>query len=144
MSVWTQVFLWIATAAQTAILIWGLKKISSVLNTDVAPAPDGGAPTTFALSMLSEKSSVAPAAGGNGVAANGAAPVPTEASFSRVAGSIGAIVLAAFIGGVSYWILYGLFNGNDLAKLKEIGPFVLAGSALFAPYAFNQLSAIFR
>jgi hypothetical protein len=35
------------------------------------------------------------------------------------------------------------FNG-PLEKLKDVGWYFLSGSALFFPYAFNQLSKIFK
>ena len=140
MNAWTQIYLVVATIAQTAILLWGLRKVSEVLNMPVAPPANGLPVTTFAQSMLSEKTP--PAQPANQQAAN--VPIESDASFSRVAGSIGTVVLAAFIGGVSYWALFGLFSGADLTRLSQIGTFVLTGSALFAPYAVNQLRAIFK
>ncbi|MGR5550681.1 hypothetical protein [Vibrio sp. DNB22_12_1] len=68
-------------------------------------------------------------------------------SFSRVAGSFGAMALTAATVGISYWLIYALFSENSTSiseTLKSVGFFFLAGSALFAPYAFNQLSSLFK
>ena len=65
-------------------------------------------------------------------------------SFSRVAGAFGALALAVAVIGISYWLVYALFYAEDIAVLKQAGWFFLSGSALFAPYAFNQLSSIFK
>lgn len=91
---------------------------------------------TFLQQSLSEKI-VASEAGRDGA--------PDEVgSFSRVAGAFGAIALAAAMIRVSYWLVYALFYKEDLTVLKNAGWFFLSGSSLFAPYAFNQLSSIFK
>ncbi len=126
-------FLIIATLVQTGVLIWGLRFISSVLNTETGN-------TTFAAQVLSEKRR---SVDGKASKADGEATEPTG-SFSRIAGSIGATVLAAFFAGVSYWALFNLFRGGDLGKLDELESFFLVGAALFAPYAFNQIRSIFQ
>lgn len=136
------VYLVIATIVQTGLLIWGLKMISYVLKSK----PTTGGPT-FAVQMLSEKSQLTPPPAG-GMATPPPASVGTATqppgSFSRISGAIGAIVLAAFFAGVSYWALFTLFNNGDLKKLADLGTFFLVGSALFAPYAFNQIKGIFQ
>ena len=65
-------------------------------------------------------------------------------SFSRTAGAFGAMALAAAVIGVSYWLVYALFYTQPLTVLKDASWFFLSGSALFAPYAFNQLSSVFK
>ena len=68
-----------------------------------------------------------------------------KGSFSRTVGAFGAMVLAASLAGISYWIIFDLFEdaGSNLAKLQSTGWYFFVGAALFAPYAFNQLSRIF-
>ena len=75
----------------------------------------------------------------------GAAPSTAEASFRRVAGAIGAIGIAAAFVSMGYWVLHTLFFDIDnLGKIQGLGTYFLAGSAMFLPYAFNQLASIFR
>jgi len=94
------------------------------------PVPDeDGQP--FGVQILSEKNP--PADSGKPVG-----------SFSRVAGAIGSTVLAALFAGISYWALHTLFMGGDLTRLQDLSTFFLVGSALFAPYAFNQIRGIFQ
>jgi hypothetical protein len=45
--------------------------------------------------------------------------------------------------GVGYYMLWSLFTQQSV-DLSSIGTYFLSGSALFAPYAFNQLSSIFK
>ncbi len=71
---------------------------------------------------------------------------PTSAS--RVIAFIGSIVLATFLWALGNVVLFKAVQatdgGSDIGSLlSEIGNFFLAGSALFAPYAFNQLSRVF-
>jgi len=65
------------------------------------------------------------------------------ASFSRTVGLAGAIILGGFIWCIGLFILVGhpMLDRPNIAK--TINDFTLAASALFAPYAFNQLSKIF-
>ncbi|HEY5723448.1 MAG TPA: hypothetical protein VIT45_14120 [Allosphingosinicella sp.] len=83
-----------------------------------------------------------------------AAPAPVTAqevaealpaSYSRIAGAFGAIVLAAALYAIANYIVWAMFFAPDKVSpvLQNIGSFFLAGSALFAPYAFNQLTSIF-
>jgi hypothetical protein len=72
------------------------------------------------------------------------APAGKVGSFSRTAGAFGAMSLAAAVIGVAYWMVYALFYDQDVKVLKEASWFFLSGSALFAPYAFNQLSSVFK
>jgi hypothetical protein len=66
-------------------------------------------------------------------------------SYSRAIGTIGGIVLAGFFWGICNVTLYKAFLDYTqvMPLVKGVGPLFLAGSALFLPYAFNQLSAIF-
>jgi hypothetical protein len=116
---------WIAVVAQTSILIWGVRLISRELQRDV-----GGGRTFLALA-LSEK--VEPGVGGS--------ELP---SFSRVAGALGGVGIAASFVGIGYWILQQLFFAGDLSKISQLHLYFAAGAALFLPYAFNQLSSIFK
>jgi len=67
-------------------------------------------------------------------------------SYSRVAGLLGVGALTSFFWALGNVILRQAFI--DPSKIGEIvtgcEPFFLAGSALFAPYAFNQLSSVFH
>jgi hypothetical protein len=70
-----------------------------------------------------------------------------QTSSSRVASFIGAVVMAVFLWGLGNIILYkgSLGDYDEIEKLMaSIGSFFLAGSALFAPYAFNQLGTVFK
>ena len=73
--------------------------------------------------------------------------VPTSAS--RVIASIGSIILATFLWGLGNVVLYKSIISTTADTgiknlLDDIGNFFLAGAALFAPYAFNQLTSVFR
>lgn len=79
--------------------------------------------------------------------ANSAAPAITPTtSYSRLAGIIGAVVLACFYWALANLIIYKAFyTPRDIKDIMDgVGTFTLSGSALFFPYAFNQLSTIFR
>jgi hypothetical protein len=112
----------------TFVLIWGLKLVTKAL------AADANSGKPLVASILSEP---------------GPSPTPQEpgdkGSFSRTAGAIGATGMAAMFIGIGYWVLYGLFFAKgDLAVLKHVGWYFLAGSSMFFPYAFNQLSSVFK
>ena len=66
-------------------------------------------------------------------------------SYSRVAGVVGAIVLATFLWALGNIVLYFAIEDADKIStiLGNVGDFFLAGAALFAPYAFNQLKHVF-
>lgn len=72
---------------------------------------------------------------------------PAETSYSRVAGMIGAVVLACFVWAVGNVILYKMFVAKPedvTALVASLGSYFLAGAALFAPYAVNQLGNAFK
>lgn len=127
----------VALVITTVVLLRGLGMISRLLSSD------GSSGKSLATEMLSEKKLMK------------SSPVPRSeeargvndkeiASFSRTSGAIGTMGLAAVLVGVGYWLIYGLFYEAQLGVLKDAGWFFLSGSALFAPYAFNQLSGVFR
>jgi hypothetical protein len=66
-------------------------------------------------------------------------------SYSRITGFAGTVVLTCFIWALGDAVIYNAYMapGNVKDMLSGVGPFILAGSALFAPYAFNQLSTVF-
>lgn len=70
--------------------------------------------------------------------------MPAEPSFSRVAGALGAVGLAATFVAIGYWVVYQFYFGTDLDKITKLSTYFLAGSALFIPYGFNKLSSIFK
>jgi hypothetical protein len=57
---------------------------------------------------------------------------------------VGTLVLTGVMLGVGYGMIWSLFTRGEVPKLDGIGPYLLGGSALFAPYAFNQLKEAFR
>ena len=94
--------------------------------------------------LLQEKTAApAPADPNPDPDANGA---PGNTSASRVTGAVGAAVIASFTWAVGNVLIYkAVFKPEDAQVILDgIGNFYLAASALFAPYAFNQLSSIFK
>ncbi|HLN38263.1 MAG TPA: hypothetical protein VK337_10805 [Xanthobacteraceae bacterium] len=126
----------LAIVALRGVLIWGLKLLSQELK---KPAPNAAGKSLLGAA-LSEK---------NAQSATGGAPGPAQdqpGSFSRLAGAIGAVGIAATFVGIGYWVIYDLFDtkGADLANIGNLKYYFLAGSAMFLPYAFNQLSSVFK
>lgn len=68
-----------------------------------------------------------------------------KTSFSRLAAALGAFVLTAYFAGLSFWSLFAL-EDTDGTQIQEriagLWPLIMIGVALFAPYAFNQLSRL--
>lgn len=58
---------------------------------------------------------------------------------------LGLIGMLSMFVGIGFYLLWALFNGKqDLAHQLDIaGHYLLYGSALFAPYAFNQIKSVF-
>ena len=116
----------------TGVLIRGLGLITQALA--VTPPVKDGAKPPLASTVLAET----PPPGDIDA-------TDTKGSFSRTAGAIGAVGMAAVSIELGYWVLYALFfDPQQLDKLKDTGLYFLAGSALFFPYAVNQLSKIFK
>ena len=116
---------WLAIVAFTAVLVWGFRMLSKELQ---QPVRQGAGEPTLMRMALSEK-----------------ARDTEEGSFSRVAGAIGAVGIAATFVGISYWVLHTLFfDIGNLTKVEGLATYFLAGSAMFLPYAFNQVASIFR
>lgn len=65
-------------------------------------------------------------------------------SSSRLIAFIGSLVLVGTVFSASFYIVWGLFNCQPMERLGDFGQFLLAGSALFAPYAANKLSELFK
>jgi hypothetical protein len=69
------------------------------------------------------------------------------ASYSRVTGALGAVILTAFFWAIGNVVLADTLSPNAAATigplLNAVGRFFLVGSALFLPYAFNQLKTLF-
>ena len=153
---------WVAFAVVTLFLVifavamavslkkdpnWSFARTVSEESDPIAPLPPvagggGGAPP----------GAPAPAAGGGGGApapaadgGGGGALVPQlVGSTSRMIAAFGLMVLAVMILGIGYGIMWSLFTQDKTPDLSGIGPYLLGGSALFAPYAFNQLKEIFK
>ena len=80
--------------------------------------------------------------------ANGAVTERTDepklaGSTSRVIAMFGLLVMAVVLLGIGYSIVWSLFVTGRLPSLDGVGTYLLGGSALFAPYAFNQLKEVF-
>jgi hypothetical protein len=69
---------------------------------------------------------------------------PDLTSYSRVAGFIGATVMACFLWGIGNFVLFYAFQDPSKISplISSIGNYFLAGASLFAPYAVNKLSGI--
>src|ERR1700748_1661217 len=67
-------------------------------------------------------------------------------SYSRVAGALGAIMITSFFWATGNLVLSLALRGDVTAVkplLDALSGFFLTGSALFLPYAFNQLKTLF-
>ena len=69
-------------------------------------------------------------------------PSAGSVSFSRVAGTLGALTLASLFVATVFWAQYALYSDASLDEAKKLWPVYLLGSALFAPYAFNRLAQL--
>lgn len=82
------------------------------------------------------------------VAPGAAAPDPAldNTSYSRLSGFIGSVVLACFLWAIGNIVIYLAVTDIDKIPtfLNAIGTYFLAGASLFAPYAFNQVSKVFK
>jgi hypothetical protein len=69
-----------------------------------------------------------------------------DSSYSRIAGMIGAVVLAVFLWALGNIVLYKCFGAvSEVGEIMQhVGSFFLAGAALFAPYAANKLTSAFK
>jgi len=70
--------------------------------------------------------------------------VAPPSSVSRLIALVGTLVLTAVMLGVGYGMIWSLFTKGQIPALEGIGPYLLGSSALFAPYAFNQLKEAFK
>ena len=123
-------FLIFAILVQTGVLVWGLRLLSEVFRTQTASGRSVG------VEMLTEKSiNIGPS--------RSDASLESPGSFSRLAGAIGAIALAASFSGTSFWALHTLFVGGNFEAISDLTTFYAVGAALFIPYAFNQLRGLF-
>lgn len=116
---------WIPCIVMIVVLIWGLRLLTVALQQDGASAEK----TSLIAGALRETNDNA-----------------NKASFSRVAGAIGAMALASFMAGLGLWIFFAINmeEATHIDRLPKLSTFFLGGSALFAPYAFNQLSKVFK
>lgn len=67
-------------------------------------------------------------------------------SYSRITGLFGAVVLTTFFWAMGNLILWRVATARDQdvdALIDSVWKFFLLGSALFLPYAFNQLRSVF-
>lgn len=131
----------------TGVLLWGLRILK-----DVLLRPDLESPKLrFIDKALSEKrlvDTVAPPPPPNPPSNPPQTPPAGQKtvdvpSTSRLGAAVGTLVLAVMALGVGYYMLWSLFT-QQTVDLSSIGTYFLSGSALFAPYAVNQLSSIFK
>ena len=66
-------------------------------------------------------------------------------SYSRVTGLVGAVILTSFFWAIANIALFKAFTAISDIKLilDGVAPLFLVGSALFLPYAFNQIKSAF-
>jgi len=138
-----------ANLAYTYVLVWGFRSVTEVLKepVDRGVTTQGGGMTTpktnsAGYAMLSTPQRVKPSRNAN--AAPDTTPPPLDLSYAKVSGAIGSISIASLFVGLSYYILFGLFFGNDTdidigEQLEGLQIYFLAGAALFLPYAFESL-----
>ncbi len=64
-----------------------------------------------------------------------------DTSYSRIAGMLGAVIVGCLVWGLGNVVLARAITApTDVdTLLKGVWPFILSTSALFAPYAFNQI-----
>ena len=123
---------WLAVVAMSLVLVAGFRLLVKELQKPIDSTKANG--QTVLQKALSEK--LSPDPGGT---------APAEPSFSRVAGAIGALGIAAAFVGIGYWVLHALFFVEaDIANIDGLRTYFLAGAAMFLPYAFNQLASIFK
>jgi hypothetical protein len=119
------------------LLVWGLGQVSA---RDILREKDPSAAKAAAAAPREAKTT--------GVGGEATELLPDATSYSRVAGFVGMIVMASFLWAIGNIIIYKAFvqGGSDEIQkfLSSIGSFFLAGAALFAPYAFNQLKSAFQ
>lgn len=74
-------------------------------------------------------------------------PVTTgTASASRLVAFLGTIAILAMFMGFGLYAIWAAFNGRATEArdtLKAVSSYLLYGSAMYAPYAFNQIKAAF-
>ena len=103
--------------------------------------------TSVNLKALVREKSPDPSAAAAAAAAGAARSGDTyDSSYSRVAGLIGSVVMAAFFWGLGNILLYkAISNPAEVKTITEaLGTYMLSGAAMFVPYAFNQLQTAFR
>jgi hypothetical protein len=119
-----------------------IRQITQFLGAPISAAD----PSPRGMSLLSEKSApVKDAAAATKL--DGNEPKQTDLyalSYSRACGSLGMIVMAGMLFALGNYILWASFFDKSIDILDKIGSFFLAGSSLFAPYAFNQLGSVFK
>jgi hypothetical protein len=123
---------WIVMALMALFYIFTLKTVLQLITS-------GGWKLSEALS---EEKAEPPAAGG--AAAGTTAPTQMVASSSRFIALIGSIVLVGLFLASSFYVVWALFVCQPLDRLDDLGTYLLSGAAIFAPYAVNKLSEIFK
>lgn len=127
--------MYLSLIVYTFVLIWGLKLVKSAFSE----------PGTVLKLLSEENPSSAPATEQEvQQQAQQELATPPKPSFSRLSGAVGSMGLAAIFIAIGYWVIYALFNGKNLSDLDGLGIYFLSGSAIFAPYAFNQLGKVFK
>lgn len=69
------------------------------------------------------------------------------ASTSRLIAFLGMLGMLSVFMGLGLYLLWALFEGKAaeaVDAVKAVGPYLLYGSSLYAPYAFNQIKEAFK
>jgi hypothetical protein len=66
-------------------------------------------------------------------------------SYSRITGMVGAVIVTSFFWAIGNIAIYKAFTQiDDIRKIiSAVAPLFMVGSALFLPYAFNQIKSAF-
>ena len=92
------------------------------------------------------QAAVAVVPGGVAPAAAPAVDPGSSASASRLVAFLGTIAILAMFMGFGLYAIWAAFNGRAAEArdtLKAVSSYLLYGSAMYAPYAFNQIKAAF-
>lgn len=116
---------WLPIICMLVLLVTGLRLITVELTKPVNPTEN----STKLSAAMTEKA-------GTG----------QSISFSRSAGAIGAMALASFFTGLGVWVLFSLNNADVKIgeTMESLSTFLMTGGTLFAPYAINKITEIFK
>lgn len=103
-------------------------------------------PSPAPVAVVQAAVAVVPGGGAPAAAAAPAVDPGSSASASRLVAFLGTVAILAMFMGFGLYALWGAFNGKSAEvheTLKAVSSYLLYGSAMYAPYAFNQIKAAF-